>query len=254
MSPYWSAGTGPAVSFASPISAVPAKGRSNPSGEIFQTRAVLPLKKMSPCRSTAREVATIATELAGTAPDPSGGCVPRPAIVVTAPCGVTLPIWCWIHSATNRRVTALADVDEGGLHRGQHVLDLAQVSVAHVGLLAGPVHVVLDQHTVLEHRDLSAVLAGADPHGPLDRLAAGQELGLGDDRGPAAAGFPALAAPLLLGLKPGGTLDRPHLVLAVRLADVHDGVGRVVGGQRVGSAFGRTPAALAPAPARAGRT
>src|SRR5712691_3519202 len=156
-----------------------------------------------------------------------------------------------VHLAgVEHRIAALADVDEGGLHRRQHVLDLAQVDVADVGLVAGPVHVVLDQHAVLEHRDLGAVLALADHHGPLDRLTAGEELRLGDDRRAAATGLPALAAPLLLGLEPGRPLDRPHVVVAVRLADVHDRVRRVVGGQRVGPgpALGRTTAALAAAP------
>ena len=109
-------------------------------------------------------------------------------------------------------VAALADVDEGSFHRRQHVLDLAQVDVADVGLLAGPVHVVLDQHAVFHHGDLGAVLALADHHGPLDRLAAGEELRLGDDRRAAPTGLPALAAPLLLGLQPGGTLDRADIV------------------------------------------
>src|SRR6185295_10351925 len=110
------------------------------------------------------------------------------------------------------------------------------------------VHVVLDQHAVLEHRDLGAVVALADHHGPLDRLAPGEELGLGDDRRPAAAGLPALAAALLLGLEPGGTLDRADVVAPVRLTHVHDGVRRVVRAGSVGTVPGRTPAALAPPP------
>jgi transcriptional regulator GlxA family with amidase domain len=48
---------------------------------------------------------------------------------------------------------------------------------------------VLDQHLVLEDTDLDEVVALADHHHPLDGLAAGQELRLADDRGPAAAGL-----------------------------------------------------------------
>ncbi len=126
-------------------------------------------------------------------------------------------------------VAALADVDERRLHRGQHVLHLAEVHVAHVGLVRGPVHVVLDEDAVLQHRDLGAVAALADHHGALDGLAPGQELRLGDDRRPAAAGLAALAAALLLGLQPGGSLDRADVVGRVmRLAHVHDSVRRVI--------------------------
>src|SRR6266571_798120 len=42
-------------------------------------------------------------------------------------------------------VPALADVDERGLHGGQHVLHLAEVDVADIGLVARLVHVVLDK-------------------------------------------------------------------------------------------------------------
>src|SRR5207344_2049282 len=72
-----------------------------------------------------------------------------------------------------------------------------------------------------------------------------------DDRRPAAAGLPALAAPLLLRLQPGGTLDRADVVAPVRLAHVHHGVRRVVRAGSVGALPGRTPAALAPPPATA---
>ena len=78
-------------------------------------------------------------------------------------------------------VAALADVDEGGLHRREHVLDAAEVDVArHRGVgLAGDV--VLDEHAVLEDADLGPAVAVAHDHGALDALATGQELGLGDD-------------------------------------------------------------------------
>ncbi len=84
-------------------------------------------------------------------------------------------------------VAALANVDERGLHRRQHVLDLAQVHVADVRLVAGLVHIVLDQHVVLKHRDLSAVASLADHHQALDSLAPGEELRFGDDRRPPTA-------------------------------------------------------------------
>src|SRR5205814_8430087 len=89
-------------------------------------------------------------------------------------------------------VAAFADVDEGRLHRGQDVLDLAEVDVADVRLVAGAVHVVLDQDAVLEHGDLGALALGPDHHDPVDGLPAGQELRLGDDRRPAAALLAAL--------------------------------------------------------------
>ena len=117
-------------------------------------------------------------------------------------------------------VAALADVDERGLHAGQHVLHPAEVDVADQRGLRLAGDVVLDEDVVLEHRDLGEVAALADDHHALDRLAAGQELGLGDDRRPAAAGLAALAAALLLGLEPGRALDAGDLVLgAARLAD-----------------------------------
>ena len=93
-----------------------------------------------------------------------------------------------------------------------------------------PVDVVLDQHVVLEHGDLGPVAALADHHRPLDRLAAGEELGLGDDRRAATAGLAALAPALLLRLEAGRALDRAHVVVGVvRRAHVHHGVRRVVG-------------------------
>ena len=110
-------------------------------------------------------------------------------------------------SGVQDRVPALADVDERRLHGGQHVLHPAEIDVAHVGLVAGLVHVVLDQDPVLEHGDLGPVAALPDHHDPLDGLAPGQELRLGDDRRPAPAGFAALAPPLPLGLEPRGALD-----------------------------------------------
>src|SRR5699024_5189716 len=69
------------------------------------------------------------------------------------------------------------------------------------------VDVVLDQHVVLEHRDLGQRLALPDHHCPAYGLAPGQELGLAEDRGTAATRLPSLPASLPLGLQPGRTVD-----------------------------------------------
>src|SRR5690606_3666866 len=144
-------------------------------------------------------------------------------------------------------VAALAGGHQGGLLGGQHLLDLADVHVAdHRGLrLLGDV--VLDEHVVLEHRDLGAALALAHHHRALDGLAAGEELGLGDDAA-ATAGVTALAAALALGLEPGRALD--GLDLVARLAHLDHGVRRIVRGGAVVPAASR--AAATAATARAG--
>src|SRR5699024_7183507 len=151
-------------------------------------------------------------------------------------------------------VAALADVHERRLHGGQHVLDLAHVDVAdHRGLrLLGDV--VLDEHVVLEHRDLGAAGALAHHHRALDGLAAGEELRLGDDAA-LAAGVAALAAALALGLEAGGALD--GLDLVARFAGLDHGVRRVGGRARVlagaGGAGGTTAARARGAGARVSR-
>ena len=80
---------------------------------------------------------------------------------------------------------------------------------------------MFDDHAVLEHGDLGVARAfvrrfGADlvahHHDALDGLAAGQELGLAQDRRPAPAGVTAVAATLPLGLQPGRTADALDLV------------------------------------------
>ena len=116
-------------------------------------------------------------------------------------------------TGVQHRVAALADVDEGGLHGRQDVLHAAEVDVADERGLRLAGDVVLDEHLVLEHRDLGELLALADHHDPVDRLAAGEELGLADDRGAAATGLAALAAALLLGLEAGRAGERGDLVL-----------------------------------------
>ena len=126
-------------------------------------------------------------------------------------------------------VAALADVDEGGLHRGQDVLDAAEVDVADQRGLRLAGDVVLDEHVVLEHGDLGDVVVLPDHHHPVDRLAPGQELGLADDRRTTAPGLAALAAALLLGLEPGRAGHGGDLVVGAAAApDPGDGVGRVV--------------------------
>src|SRR5205814_1948880 len=63
-------------------------------------------------------------------------------------------------------VAAPADIDERGLHAGQHVLHPAEVHVADHRTGAGPGHVVLDEHAVLEYRDLGTVALLPYHHGP----------------------------------------------------------------------------------------
>src|SRR5690606_22478992 len=108
-------------------------------------------------------------------------------------------------------VAALADVDERRLHAGQDVLDPADVDVAHHRALGRAGDVVLHRHAVREVGDLGPVPEPAHDHDAVDALAAGEELGLGDDRA-AATGLAALTAPLALGLQAGGAFDRGHLV------------------------------------------
>src|SRR5262249_18454919 len=64
------------------------------------------------------------------------------------------------------RVATPADVDEGGLHAGQHVLHPAEVDVAGHRAGTGPGDVVLNQHAVLEYRDLGPVGTLAYHHDP----------------------------------------------------------------------------------------
>ena len=144
-------------------------------------------------------------------------------------------------------VAATTDVDEGGLHARQHVLHLAEVHVADHRRGGRRGHVVLDQDVVLEDRDLGEVAALADHHDPVDRLAASQELGLGQDRGSPPAGLTALPTALLLGLQPGGPAHRGSGVALgplARLTDVDDGPLRVVRPQgALRLALGAGPAA-----------
>ena len=157
-------------------------------------------------------------------------------------------------------VAAAADVDECGLHRGQHVLHDAQVDVADQRRRRRAGDEVLDQHAVLEHRDLrvSAALVrrlGADlvpdDHHPVDGLAAGQEFGLAQDRRAPPSRVAPVAASLPLGFQPRRSGDALNLVvvaLGVRARSpfVDNGIRRIVR-----RAVGVVPraAALAPTPA-----
>ena len=83
--------------------------------------------------------------------------LPRPLDVL----GVVVDV-----AAVEHGVLGGADVDERGLHAGQHVLHPAQVDVAvdlrHV--VGGPRHVVLDQRAALEHGDLGGLVADVHAH------------------------------------------------------------------------------------------
>ena len=127
------------------------------------------------------------------------------------------------------RVATAADVDERGLHAGQHVLHPAEVDVARVRRALRPRDEVFDEDAVFEDGDLGAVLGLAYDHDALDRLAAGQELRFGEDRGPA-TGFASFAATLLAGFQPGRTADAAHRIgVTARLTHADNRVGRVVG-------------------------
>src|SRR5690606_2783510 len=158
------------------------------------------------------------------------------------------------------RVAAPAHVHERRLHAGQDVLHLAQVDAAGHGVVAALADVVLDQHAVFQDRDLGAaagpaVGAGlADHHHPVDRLAPGQELGLGEHRRPGAPLVTAATAALPLRLQPGGAVHSAYLVAGravgtvARLALLGHG-GCAVVGLGVGGRGRTAPATLAPATA-----
>src|SRR5690606_30997171 len=75
----------------------------------------------------------------------------------------------------------------------------------------------------------------ANGHDAVDRLAAGEELRLGQDGWAAPAGLAAFTSPLLLRLESGRPLDRGHLVVDLAGAsDLDDGVGRIVSPGLVG--------------------
>ena len=127
-------------------------------------------------------------------------------------------------------VAAAADVDEGGLHAGQHVLHATEVHVADERGILVARDVVLHEHAVLQHADLDAPALRPHDHLAVDRLAAREELGLGDHRTPA-TGVAPVAAALLLRLEAGGALDLLRLgdeLGLAGLAHLDDGVGGLV--------------------------
>ncbi len=146
-------------------------------------------------------------------------------------------------------VAAASDVHEGGLHRRQDVLDLAQVDVADHRARAGAVHVVLDEDPVLEDGDLGPVAALPDAHDAIHGLTAGQELGLRQDRRPASTRVPPVTPTLLLGLDPCRAAHGGDLVGGLPCgANLHDGVRRIVAGEDLHLLGDPRPAAAAPAP------
>ena len=144
-------------------------------------------------------------------------------------------------------VATATDVDERGLHARQDVLHAGEVDVADQRRRGLAVHVVLDQDVVLEDGDLGQVVALPDDHAAGDRLAAGQELGLAEDRRTATAGVPALAAALALGLHPGRPADAGDLVLGRLLRPLDDLRGSRT---RTTTSVGSSAAATASSPRR----
>src|SRR5690606_34576533 len=110
-------------------------------------------------------------------------------------------------------VAPFADVDDGRLHRRQHVLHPTQVDVADIRLVVGTVHVVLDEHGVFEHGDLGALPDPADDQVTFDGRGAGQELRRGDDGGAAASLLPSFPTALPLGFQTRRPADRLHFFL-----------------------------------------
>jgi hypothetical protein len=92
---------------------------------------------------------------------------------------------------------------------------------------------VLDEHVVFEDADLDPVATLTNHHRPLDGLPARQELGLAEDRHPAAAGVAPVPTALTLGLQAGRTADALHSVAVgvvgplPRSPDLDDRVRRV---------------------------
>src|SRR5690606_6975948 len=61
-------------------------------------------------------------------------------------------------------VLGRAEVEERGLHAGEHVANLRQVDVAHHGAAIRPGHVVLDQDGPFQDDDLGRTVGGAHQH------------------------------------------------------------------------------------------
>ena len=123
-------------------------------------------------------------------------------------------------------VAAATDINEGGFHRRENVLDLTEVNVAHHRCVRLLRHVVLDEDVVFEHHDLGAARSFAHDHRALNGLTASEELRLGNRVAPT-AGFAALATALLLRFQASRALD--SLDFVPRLANLDDGVRWIVG-------------------------
>ncbi|KZE94151.1 hypothetical protein AVP42_01362 [Agromyces sp. NDB4Y10] len=147
-------------------------------------------------------------------------------------------------------VAPAADVDERGLHARQHVLHAAEVHVADERGVLVARDVVLDEHAVLHDADLDAAALLAHDHLAVDRLAAREELRLGD-HGSAAPGVTTVAATLLLRLEARGALDLLRLGDQLRLAGLADLDDRVLG---LVAGVARLLAAAAAGPAADART
>src|SRR5829696_5775593 len=163
-------------------------------------------------------------------------------------------------AGVQHRVAAAADVDEGGLHAGEDVLDPAEVDVADHGAAGLAGHVVLDQGLALEDADLGALGPLGDDHPPVGALLAEDPLLLlGQARGAAPAALVGLAGALApgAGLQPGralgtaGTAPAAALLLGLGPFGLGGSIGGV-GGGGVG-VDGDQAAAAPPPPAAAAR-
>ena len=133
-------------------------------------------------------------------------------------------------AGVEHRIASTPDVNEGGFHARQHVLYAAEIDVTDQRGVLVLGDVVFHEYAVFDDADLNFVLRGTHNHDPVNGLAAGEKLGLGNDR-PAAPGITAVAAALLLGLEPGGTLDALRFGDQFRFArssNLDDGVLRVI--------------------------
>src|ERR687897_545538 len=155
-------------------------------------------------------------------------------------------------------VAAPADVDEGGLHAREDVLDPAQVDVADHGAAGLAGHVVLDQGRALQDADLGPLGALGHDHAPVGALLAEDPLLLlGQARGAAPAALVGLAG----ALPPGAGLKARRALRAARAAPAAllPGLGPVplgggVGGRGGGVGVdGDQAAAASPPPPAAAR-
>src|SRR4029453_937544 len=84
-------------------------------------------------------------------------------------------------SCVDPPVTATADVDEGGLHRRQHVLDAAQVDVADQRSVSVALDRGFDQDVIFPSHNLGEFFTLPDDHLAYHRFAPGEELRLNKD-------------------------------------------------------------------------